>query len=139
MSQTDVGPEPPYLPFQHSRMPRLNTPPEWEVWCLLDLDRHLVIDGDNVPLRPSDPVWRSFILGSASIGYLYIPRISIIIEISIITNCKTKTRSNSDGAQQRRDTSGAYFITETCTPSVSRPVLKTGSPCLRRAVAFQPG
>ena len=25
MSQTDVGPEPPYLPFQHSRMPRLNT------------------------------------------------------------------------------------------------------------------
>ena len=47
--------------------------------------------------------------------------------------------SNSDGAQRRRDTSGAYFITETCAPSVSRPVLETGSPCLRRAVAFQPG
>ena len=49
------------------------------------------------------------------------------------------TLSNSDGAQQERDTSGAYFITETCAPSVSRPVLETGSPCFRRAVAFQPG
>ena len=66
-------------------MPRLNTPPEWEVWCLLDLDRHLVIDGDNVPLRPSDPVWRSFILGSAHERFLdlalHLPRpVAVVVE-----------------------------------------------------------
>ena len=69
-SKLDVGPEHPYLPFQYSRMPRLNTPPEWEVWCLLDLDCNLVVDGGNVSLWSSDPVWRSFILGSAHERFL---------------------------------------------------------------------